>query len=171
MRRLVFRWRTVFAMLAAFVAVMAAPGAASAADSIAVQRFAADSGDRCRYGATDGTLSWRWTSIGPAEPAAVAYGVDVAGTVVDRPAPSTEIVCRDDQFYSVALFVLYSRNTIIDWQAVRADNAAQRFAFTLGLNATRTGVDALVVQVCRYQLSGPGISYCGQAQTYAPVIT
>jgi hypothetical protein len=160
----------VVAVATAFVvaAVMVVPGTASASDSFAPQRFAADSGDSCRYGYTEGYLSWRWAR---AAPQALAYAVDVSGTLVDQPAASNDIVCRDDRYYSVATFVAYSGGTVVDRHAERVDNGVLRLSFTLGDNATRAGLATLVVQVCRSPLNGTGYSYCGRAQTYAPVWT
>lgn len=158
MRRIASHLRVAVALAAAFaVAAVAAPTAASATHPIVAIRFAADSGDSCRYGSTEGYLSWRGYHT------ALPSGVDVSGKLVDRPATATSTGCRDDGYYSVANFDAYYGRTIVDKRSVRANNGVAEFGFALGVNSR---VTSLVIQVCRNPLFGTGPSYCGAAKTY-----
>lgn len=169
MRRSMLRWRAVIAVAAALVmGAVATPSAASASDAILPQKFAADSGDRCRFGYTEGILSWQWSRVGPQ---ALATAVNLSGVLVDEPSASPSFVCRDDRYYTVATYVAYSGSTVVDRRAARVDNSAVRIDITLGGTTSAAGIARLVVQVCRSPLLGTGISYCGEPRSYAPVIT
>lgn len=158
MRRVASHLRMAVVLAAAFaLAAVAAPTAASATHPIVAIPFAADSGDNCRYGSTEGYLSWHGYHT------ALPSGVDLGGKLVDRPVPDQSIVCRDDGYYSVANFDAYSGRTIVDKRSVRANNGTVQFSFTLGANSR---VTSLVIQVCRHPLFGTGRSYCGAAKTY-----
>ncbi|HET8662640.1 MAG TPA: hypothetical protein VFM55_27200 [Micromonosporaceae bacterium] len=149
------------AVLAALLAVAATPGTA---DATVTQQFHADSGDSCRYGVTDGTLTWRYGTTLPV----VALRVDVAGKLTDRPLPTDPIsVCRDDGFYSRATFVAYSGTTEVDRQARAANNSTLSFTFTLGATSTTRGLTHVVIQVCRSPGNTLPPSYCGVAVRYA----
>lgn len=152
------------AALAALLAVVAVPGAAHAADAAAVtQQFHADSGDSCRYGTTDGTLTWRYGTTLPL----VVLRVDVAGKLTDRPLPSDpSTVCRDDNYYSSATFVAYSGTTAVDRQTRAANNSVVSFTFTLGATSISRGISHVVIQVCRSPVNTLPPSYCGTAVRY-----
>jgi hypothetical protein len=156
----------LLAALAAALAVLAVPGTAHAATI--TQPFAADSGDACRYGATSGTLGWRYGTLSPLP----VVGVDVKGQLTDRPLPSDpSATCRDDGFNSTATFTAYAGSVAVDRQSRTADNATVSFQFTLGGNTASTHVDRVVVQVCRSPIVTLPPSYCGKAVTYlAPPI-
>lgn len=148
--------------LAALLAVMAIPGTAHAAG--VTQPFSADSGDACRYGVTEGSLNWRY-STSPTPLPAVA--VDVAGRLADRPLPGDpSTACRDDGYYSTATFVAYAGTVAVDRQSRTVDNDVASFTFTLGSNTAAARVDRVVVQVCRSPRATVPPSYCGRAVTY-----
>jgi hypothetical protein len=155
-------------VLAATFGMLALPATAHADVSV-TQAFAADSGDACRYGVTEGSLTWRLVS-----PPTRAIAVAVAGRLADRPLtadPGT--VCLDDRRLSVATFVLYAGTTVVDRQGVRADNGVVSFQFVLGGNSTISRVDRLVIQVCRHASNSTTLppSYCGRAVEYRPITT
>jgi hypothetical protein len=139
----------------------------AAAHANAAFPFRADSGDNCRYGRTQGSLNWRYSTTTPIRPIAV----DVRGTLVDHPLPEAwGFLCRDDRYYSVATFVAYLNNGLTQRAEARTDNAIVSFDFTLGSGSTTAGISRASVQVCRSPLSGDGPSYCGLPQHYAPVV-
>jgi hypothetical protein len=139
----------------------------AAAHANAVFPFRADAGDNCRYGTTQGSLIWRYSTTNPIRPIAL----DIRGTLVDHPLPDEwGFLCRDDRYYSVATFVAYLNNGTTARAEVRADNAVVTVSLTLGPNSTTSGVSRAVVQVCRSPLFGTGPSYCGAPQHYAPVV-
>lgn len=143
--------------------ILAAPAAVHAEPSI-TQQFAADSGDSCRYGFTDGTLTWRF---GPTTSPLPLAGVAVKGRVVDRPLPiDPSVPCRDDGLFSVATFVAASGTREIDREARRADNSITNFEFALGDTSTVARIDRVVIQVCRFRLSSTAPAYCGRAVEY-----
>lgn len=151
------------AVVAATIATALAPAAAAQADTAVPQRFHADSGDACRYGATEGTLTWRLASP------TVAVAVGVKGRLADRPLPNDPgSVCRDDGYYSIATFVAYAGNAEVGRQARRANNDVVGFDFTLGSNSTIARIDRVVIQVCRSPLNTLPPSYCGRAVEYRP---
>jgi hypothetical protein len=155
-------------VLAATVGMLAVPATAQA-DASLTQAFAADSGDSCRYGSTEGSLTWRVVS-----PPTHAIVVAVAGRLADRPLPADPgAACLDDRRFSVATFVLYSGSVVVDRQASRADNGVVSFQFVLGTTSTVARVDRLVIQVCRYSSIGSTVppSYCGRAVEYRPIVT
>jgi hypothetical protein len=150
-------------VLAASLGALAIPATAQADVSVA-QAFAATSGDNCRYGTTDGNLTWRF--VAPSH----AVGVAVRGRLADKPVPGDPIpvLCPDDHRFSVATFVLYAGNVVVDRNAVRADNGVVNFDFFLGNNSTVSRVDRLVIQVCRNPLTTLPPVYCGPAVSYGP---
>lgn len=151
----------LLAALAAALAVLASPGTANAATI--TQPFAADSGDACRYGATDGTLGWRYGTVSPLP----LVAVDVKGQLTDRPLPNDpSIVCFDDGYYSAATFIAYAGSVEVDRKTSAADNNRVTFEFTLGGNSTTTGINRVVVQVCRSPINTLPPSYCGKAVEY-----
>lgn len=144
----------------ALLAVVATAGIAHAAT--VTQRFYADSGDSCRYGVTEGTLNWRYGSTSPLP----VLGIDVAGKLTDRPLPTDPTTCHDDNYYSRATFVAYAGTTEVDRQTRVANNSAVTFTFTLGANSTTTGINRVVVQVCRSPINTLPVTYCGESVTY-----
>lgn len=135
----------------AFVLSLALPGVATAD---VLQRFAANSGDRCVYGFTNGHLNW--SSTFPV--------VAVSGTIVDNPVDRL-FPCADDGRISVAQFIAYSGTLTVDRGAARADNSAQSFAFRLGAATAPSRLTHVTVQVCRYSTNTVP-DYCGPLQTY-----
>jgi hypothetical protein len=156
--------KSAFLTTMATVAVaigLAAPGPALAATT---QQFHAVSGDTCRYGQTDGTLSW-WSATTPG-------AVDVVGTVIDRPTPTDPSVCTDDRRLSFALFTAYAGGLLVDTERQGVDNGRLDFRFVLGATSSTARVDKVVVQVCRESTISPTQPvYCGPAQTYSPLST
>lgn len=148
------------AALAALLAAVAAPGIAHAAT--VTQSFYADSGDACRYGVTEGTLGWRYGTASPVP----ALGVDVSGKLADQPVPSGPATCASDGYYSRATFIAYAGTVEIDRQTRTADNSVVPFTFTLGGNSTSTGINRVVIQVCRSPVITVPPSYCGKPVTY-----
>lgn len=142
------RIRHFLVLTAALLAVVMAPTAARA-DT----RFHADSGDACLYGVTSGVLIPRLTAV------------HVQGLLTDRPVPFEPSICRDDGFFSVATFSAFAGDRLIDQQAVRANNGAVKFEFTLGTNSTVARVETVVIQVCRTGINLPR-TYCGRAVKY-----
>jgi hypothetical protein len=144
-------------------------GSPTAGGTTAVQSFAADSGDNCRYGSTEGRLEWRPVTAPPSQGV-----VAVGGTLTDRPIPfDPGVPCRDDGRYSYATFSAFYRDVLVDEQAYRVDNDVTKFEFRLQAGLVRGGIDRVVVQVCRTVLNTspvptPGPTYCGPAQTYLP---
>jgi hypothetical protein len=154
--------RLLAAAAAAVLTLVAVPGVANAA--AIPQQFRADSGDACRYGFTDGTLTWVFGVNSPLP----LQRVEVTGTVADRPLPFEPTICRDDGYQSTVSFVAYAGEVEIDRQTRTANNGALRFRFVLGVNAPRTGLSRVVVQVCRDPILTLPPSYCGKAVTYLP---
>ncbi|MGV9376937.1 hypothetical protein ACWDRB_14040 [Nonomuraea sp. NPDC003707] len=135
-------------------AVLAA-GLLTAQPAIAAQAavpFHADSGDQCLRGVTEGTLEW-----------AEAPLVKVDGFLADD-APISS--CAPDGMYSQATFSAYKGTTLVDSEAVKADDAKVAIAFALSDPAGVTAIDRVVVQVCRFSSTPVGISYCGKAAEY-----
>ncbi|MET7329438.1 hypothetical protein [Nonomuraea sp. NPDC005650] len=118
--------------------------------------FHADSGDQCLRGVTEGTLDW---VDGPV----VRPTVKVDGSLTDD-APFS--ACAPDGMYSQATFSAYKGGTLVDSEAVKADDGKVAIAFALSDPAGVTAIDRVVVQVCRYSSTPVGISYCGQAAEY-----
>jgi hypothetical protein len=157
--------RLLAAAAASAVLLIATPGIANAA--AITQPFKADSGDNCRYGFTDGTLTWFFGINSPLP----LQRIEVAGTVSDRPLPVEPTICRDDGYQSTVSFVAYAGAIEIDRQSRTANNGTVRFAFVLGANAPRTGINRVVVQVCRDPIFTLPPSYCGRPVSYpAPPI-
>lgn len=152
------------AVLAGASTATAAPVATESGDPTVAQPFAAESGDRCRYGQVEGLLAWRF-SRPPVYPQ-----VDVRGALVDHPTPSPigELRCPDDGFYSYVRFTAYAGRTVLDEQAVRVDNDVLRFGLTLGQPTSVTHVDRVTVQVCRVAIRVPVRDYCGPVRDYFP---
>jgi len=152
--------RLLAAVAATTALLLATPGIAQAA--IITHPFQADSGDNCRYGVTEGTIAWHFGVTSPLP----LQRVEVAGTLTDRPLPIEPGFCRDDGYQSTATFVAYAREVVVDRQSRTVNNNAMRFRFVLGANAPRTGIDRVVVQVCRDPIFTLPPSYCGKAVSY-----
>ena len=159
----------VMAATAAVLAtVLATPSAGHAEAQITVP-FSANSGDDCRYGVTEGTLTWRF-GTSPLPVRAVA----VKGRLADRPLPADPgSVCRDDGLFSVATFTAFLGDRQVDRDARRADNGVTSFEFLLGGSSTVSHIDRIVVQVCRHRPASTVPSYCGRPAEYRipPVAT
>jgi len=156
------RMTHLIATAAAVVAtVLATPTAAHAEQAISVP-FSANSGDDCRYGVTEGTLTWRFgTSPLP------VTAVGVKGRLADRPLPADPAIpCRDDGLFSVATFTAFLGDRQVDRDARRADNSVVSFEFVLGDNSTTSRIDRVVVQVCRHRPTSTVPVYCGRAVSY-----
>ncbi|GAA4468467.1 hypothetical protein GCM10023170_082490 [Phytohabitans houttuyneae] len=159
------RLRRAFVIVIAVISGLLASSTAARAN--AVFPFRADSGDNCRYGTTQGSLIWRYSTTTPIRP----ITLDVRGTLVDHPLPDEwGFLCRDDGYYSVATFVAYLSNGTTARAEARADNAIVSLGFTLGSSSTTSSISRATVQVCRSPLRGTGASYCGTPQHYAPVV-
>src|SRR5262245_52322441 len=117
--------RLPIAVATAVVALLATTPAHAQASYI--QPYAAVSGDNCRYGSTQGSLIWSYSSTVPIRPVTVG----VRGTVSDRPLPNEPSLCRDDSFYSLAIFTAYSFNSEAIRREVRANNQTVSASFTL----------------------------------------
>ncbi|GIG91663.1 hypothetical protein [Plantactinospora endophytica] len=146
--------------------VLSAPALAGTGGDtrLAPQPFAADSGDTCRYGATEGTLDWLPVTAPPG-----LGSVDVTGTLADRPYERDPgPICVDDGLHSIVTFYAYGRGTLIAQAAEKVDNDIVKFTFRLGPRQPSTGVDTLVVQVCRASaVSSRPIGYCGVPRVYS----
>jgi hypothetical protein len=150
----------LLAVLAAVPATLALATTAHAA--VIPQPFAADSGDACRYGSTDGTLGWTYGTTSPLPVASVV----VKGRLSDKPLPADPgFNCRNDGYASTATFTAYAGNTVVDRQGKTADNATVTLDFTLG-RSTNAAIDRIVVQVCRDPVLTLPPSYCGKPVTY-----
>lgn len=156
--------RTALALLAGvLVGVVATPTVVHASHPTLLQRFRADSGDDCRYGSTEGVLSFRAVHP-PQQPA-----VDISGVVTDRPGNAEPTLCPDDGRYTVAYFMGYAGNQGVDRQVRRMDGGTLAFDLVLGLNSTSARpIDRVVIQVCRFSYVPNDRYYCGDPQTYVP---
>jgi hypothetical protein len=151
----------VTAALAAAVVGAAAP--AEAHHPAVTQPFAADSGDDCRYGTTQGTLAWAATH--PPEPASVT----VAGTVSDAPPPASP-GCRDDQMFTVASFRAFTGDLLVDEETRRVDNDTLGFGFRLTASLPVSHIERIDVQVCRMPLiHATRTAYCGKPKPHFPI--
>ncbi|MQY13748.1 hypothetical protein SRB5_39000 [Streptomyces sp. RB5] len=151
----------VLAALAAVPTVLALATSAQAAAY--TQPFAADSGDACLYGTTEGTLDWNYAS----DSAIVVDTVDVKGRLSDKPTLVADPTnCRSDGFNSTATFTAYSGTRAVDSNSATADNGTVAFSFTLGKAWSAGPVDRVVVQVCRHPIFTLPPSYCGKEVTY-----
>jgi hypothetical protein len=140
------------AVVGAALVAVAVPSMAFAEQADVPLDFAADTGDECLMGSTEGEVAWR-------------AAADVAGTVTDG-SPFCDFI-RDDEMYAVAWFSAYVGDELVDEAAARADNATEPVELTL----TPATIDRVDVQVCRYPLgtdptTEPGV--CGEPQTYRP---
>jgi hypothetical protein len=127
-------------------------------DTVVVDPFDADSGDACRFGATDGLLAWHLNAL---------REVDVRGTVVDRAGPSQP--CADDGRFTAALFTAYAGGVPVGPPVVQPVDNGRR-TFTFSFTSTRP-ISVVVVQVCRRPRVVPGPrEYCGTPEVHhAPV--
>lgn len=151
----------LLAAMAATIAVLASPGVAHAATI--TRPFAANSGDACRYGATDGTLGWRYGTSSPLP----VIGVDVKGQLTDRPLPNDpSIVCFDDHYYSAATFIAYAGSVEVARKTSVANNNKVTFEFTLSGTSTTPAINRVVIQVCRSPINTQPPSYCGSPVEY-----
>lgn len=138
-------------------------GSASAARVAASQRFAADSGDECRYGYTEGELVWI-----TAPPSSQVW---ITGIVADRPLPADPGgFCRDDLRYSSASFTAYAGEVQVARVEQRVNNGTQQLDLVLDAGTAPRPVDLVIVQVCRVSLLAPNPQpeYCGLPQKYVP---
>lgn len=143
--------------------VVLAPGSAAAAHPQRLQPFAVDSGDACKYGSAAGTLTFR--AVHPPETPAV----DVWGSVVDRPLPDDpRTACRDDGWFTIALFTAYHNIMPVDREAVRVDNGKADIRITLGDDPTIPQLSLVEVRVCRTPVQGAGVVICGKVQQFTP---
>ncbi|MCG5215572.1 hypothetical protein [Streptosporangium sp. KLBMP 9127] len=115
--------------------------------------FAADSGDSCRRGSTEGVLTW---VDGPV----IRPTVRVRGHLRDEGEFSP---CALDRLFSLATYSAYAGGILVDSEQHKVDNGRIDLAFTLsGVG----GIDRVTVSVCRQTSSSPGIGYCGKLQEY-----
>lgn len=128
--------------------------AASPAMAAEAVPFAADSGDSCRRGFTEGTLE-RYD--GPV----IRPVVTVEGLVSDEAGPT---VCLPDDMYTKATISGYRGSDLVDSETQQADD--EQVKFSLELSNGLLSIDRVVVQVCRYSNKPVGLSYCGPAQEY-----
>ncbi|GAA3693896.1 hypothetical protein GCM10022224_069260 [Nonomuraea antimicrobica] len=149
------RLRTRLALGAVLTAGLMAAQPVVAAQAAAVD-FAADSGDQCRRGVTEGTLDW-------VEGPVIRPAVQVKGTLADDPATS---VCAPDQMHSQAVFHAYHGASLVDSEVAKADDGTVELAFDLSDASGVRTIDRVVVQVCRYSNTPVGIGYCGKAVEY-----
>lgn len=160
--------KTFRALVATATAIGGATLAATPAhaDSAIQRPFAADSGDACRYGSTEGTLTW---VFGPSTSPLPLTAVDVKGTVTDRPLPADPgLACRDDGYFSTANFTAYSGTKVVAEQHAKADDAVVGFSFRLAPATSAGQITRVVVQVCRDPLVTLPPSYCGKPVEYDP---
>jgi hypothetical protein len=161
-RRIPSPLRAVLALAAALATVLTlAPAPALASHPILIQRFAADSGDSCRYGFTEGFLYWVDNHL-PDESA-----VRISGAVTDRPTPADPgTACRDDRRYTAVTFRAFTGDVVVDQEIHRVNNGTGSVNFAL---EGRPGVpiDRVTITVCRELLAWtPTARYCGRTQTY-----
>lgn len=162
MKTLRLAFATTFAVIGSLLATPIAAHAATATFP-----FQANSGDNCRYGSTQGILIWQYTTTTPILP----ISVGVRGNVIDHPIPNENFLCINDGFYSVASYTAFAGSIQI-LEQVRADNAVVPVDLVLGPTApTATGITRVTIRVCRHPLFGTRPSYCGAAQSYAPVVS
>jgi len=96
-----------------------------------------------------------------------AMGVDVKGTLTDRPPPADpSTACPDDHYYSTATFTAYAGSVAVDRQARSANNGVVTFEFTLGSSSATTRLDRVIIQVCRSPVLTVPPTYCGKAAVY-----
>lgn len=167
------RLRTTVVMLGAVVAglVFPAPVSASAGaaaqDTVVEQRFAADSGDACPRGRTQGVLGWHLPPLGGGPVVA-----DVTGILLDQPVSGDVSIpeCADDFRFSMVTFTAIAGAKVVDTESARVDNGTARFAFRLAAEVTAIPIDMVVVQVCRVNLDPAPFTFCGPKQQYrAPI--
>jgi hypothetical protein len=154
--------RAVLALAAALATVLTlAPAPALASHPILIQRFAADSGDSCRYGFTEGVLYWVDNHL-PNEST-----VQINGTVTDRPTPADpNTACRDDGRFTTATFWAISGDVVLDQEVVRVDNGTVRASFALA-DRRGTTIERVAISVCReLRVWTPTSRYCGRTQSY-----
>jgi hypothetical protein len=168
MPRSIRRAATVVA--AALLAAGAAPSdpgfAAEATTRASVVRFAADSGDGCPYGQTEGLLDWRPITAPPGQ-----ADVLLTGYLIDRPfRDDPSRICLDDLRFSYATYSAYSKDVLVDEVVHRVDNTQIAIEVALRADLARGPIDSVVVQVCRASLlsDSPRPDYCGPAQRYTP---
>jgi hypothetical protein len=160
------RQRAVAAVLGAVAAATAigawtvSAQASTAPAAVVEQRFAADSGDACRYGVTKGSLFW---SLGPwVAPSTV--GVDAV--LVDRPMAGEPATCRDDRRFSVVTLTAFAGNVAVAERRVRADNQVVDYEFRLVNDTSLAPIDRVAVVVCRHPIETGVPGYCGTRQEF-----
>lgn len=127
------------------------------------QRFAADSGDDCTYGYTEGVLEWRPITAPPGRGAVI-----LGGTLTDRPTPvDPGLPCADDKWLTFAIYSGYSQAALVDEVRQRVDNHVIRFSFALEPRLAPGSVDTVVIQVCRIPIdTTQRPMYCGKPKAY-----
>ncbi|MDG4786362.1 hypothetical protein O7626_10545 [Micromonospora sp. WMMD1102] len=169
MSRAIRRSALVLAAALLTLAAPAAPARAGTGTDLAPQAFAADSGDSCRFGLAEGTLEFLPISAPPG-----LGSVTVTGTIADRPYERDPgPVCRDDGLFSFVTFYAYGNGRPISQNSARVDNDIAKYSFRLAPEVPSTGVDAVVVQVCRTSNTNAPTpvptpaGYCGTPQVYS----
>jgi hypothetical protein len=148
------------AAVAAIGSSTASAQASTAPNTVVEQRFAADSGDTCKYGFTKGSLLW---TLGPwVAPSTVG----VEGVLGDRPLPGEPTVCRDDRRFSVVTVTAFAGNVVVDQRLVRADNQAVDYQFRLVNDTSLAPIDRVVLGVCRHPIEVGIPGYCGKRQEF-----
>ncbi|TDE23992.1 hypothetical protein E1295_45585 [Nonomuraea mesophila] len=147
------RSRSWAALAAALAALLLTAQPASARATV---EFAADSGDRCRHGVTEGTLEW-------VEGPVIRPAVQVEGTLSDSDPLS---ICAPDDMHSVVTFTAYHGDTVVASGTQKADDATVKVSLGLSDATGVTSIERVVVQVCRYTNSPIGTGYCGEAAEY-----
>jgi hypothetical protein len=157
--------RSVYGVLTALTAatlLAGAPSAAAAAPpdgSVIVQPFAADSGDDCPMGYTNGQLTWG---------VVVAPTLTIRGLVGDQPVTDAPRPgCADDGRFSAATFTAYIAGRAVGSFIERVDNGERTFVRSL---SSPRPVDVVTVQVCRHSPAGGPIT-CGALKRYLRPVT
>ncbi|GAB3975282.1 hypothetical protein GCM10027615_42430 [Plantactinospora veratri] len=169
MPRPIRRSAVVLAAALLTLTALAGPARAGTDTDLAPQGFAADSGDSCRYGLAEGTLEFLPVTAPPG-----LGSVTVTGTIADRPYERDPgPICRDDGLFSFVTFYAYGNGRLIAEGTTKVDNDITKYNFQLGPREPGTGVDTLVVQVCRASTTNAPtplptpVGYCGTPQVYS----
>ncbi|GAA3732643.1 hypothetical protein GCM10022225_13490 [Plantactinospora mayteni] len=169
MPRPIRRSAVVLAAVLLTLTALTGPARAGTDTDLAPQPFAADSGDSCRYGVAEGTLEFIPISAPPG-----LGSVTVIGTIADRPHESDPgPVCRDDGLFSFVTFYAYGSGRLVAEATSRVDNDITKYTLQLAPREPSTGVDTLIVQVCRAATANAPTplpipsGYCGTPQVYS----
>ena len=137
---------------------MLAAGLLAAPPALAAEAvpFAADSGDSCLRGSTEGTIQrYEGPEIRPR--------IDIEGVLRDEAGPT---VCLPDDLHSRATFSGYQGDELIDTETFEANDGEVELSFSLSDSTSVRSIDRVVVRVCRHSNTPFGISYCGTVQEY-----